>query len=550
MRILLILGLLAIAGVAQAQIVPEWTAVYDAGKSFDVARDIVTDAAGNIYVTGRSDIDKVGIVDYAAVTVKYNSAGEQLWLRRLDLDTNASDQAHGIALDSAGNVVIGGEIFVTEGVPQATTRRMFVAKYDAEGNLLWSKIQPSRTRNDRKTGDFTAIAVDPQGNVILTGYGQSSGNQWDYLIYRFRPNGELAWFKNYGSPSGLIDELQGLALDDTGNVYVTGTMALNENNLDPMTIKYDTAGKVVWQHKFGYPRIENMRGIQVDRSGNTYVTGYMGGGFDGDSLLGVLTIKYDPKGAPLWSRLWRAQADSGATFGGSVKDLKLDHDTNLYFLTQAGGQRGWHVVKYNTDGQFLWESRHETLQYYSFEEIALDGAGNIYLAGTSNFAWRLRKFNAQGDFLWEASYALSSSNNPELVCWGVAVDRQGNAYFCGSHERKGEDLNFVTIKFAAGAGGPASVADVAGNGQHSLAQNHPNPFSGVTTIDYTIPTAGYVRLALYDLIGREIARPVDGNIERGTYHVSFDAGELLPGNYIYRLESGGESVVKVMSVVQ
>jgi hypothetical protein len=70
--------------------------------------------------------------------------------------------------------------------------------------------------------------------------------------------------------------LQGLALDDTGNVYVTGTMALSEYNLDPMTIKYDTSGAIVWQHQFAYPRIENMRGIQVDKSGNTYVTGYMG----------------------------------------------------------------------------------------------------------------------------------------------------------------------------------------------------------------------------------------------------------------------------------
>jgi hypothetical protein len=158
-RILLILVMLAIAGIAHAQVVPEWAAVYDAGKSFDVAPDIVTDAAGNIYVIGYSDIDK-GVVDYAAVTVKYNSAGEQLWLRRLDLDTNASDQGFGVALDSAGNVVIGGEIFVREGVPSATTRRMFVAKYNADGNLLWSQIQPNRTRNDKATGDFAAIAAD------------------------------------------------------------------------------------------------------------------------------------------------------------------------------------------------------------------------------------------------------------------------------------------------------------------------------------------------------------------------------------------------------
>jgi hypothetical protein len=548
MRTILILGLLAIAGIAHAQIVPEWAAVYDAGKSFDEARDIVTDAEGNIYVTGLSDVD-AGVVEYGAITVKYNSAGEQIWLRRLDLDTNASDQSFGIALDSAGNVFIGGEIFVREGIPQATTRRMFVAKYDAEGNLLWSQIQPNRTRNDRLTGDFTAIAVDRLGNVILTGYGQSSGNQWDYLAYRYRPNGELAWYKQYGGSAGLVDQLQALALDDTGNVYVTGTMGFGSNNLDPMTIKYDTSGKILWQHQFRYPRIENMRGIQVDASGNSYVTGFMGGITGTDTLAGVLTIKYSPKGEPLWSRLWQADADSGAIFGGRVTDLELDQEANVYVLTFSGQQVG-HVVKYNTEGQLLWESTHEFLYYFANEEMALDGRGNIYLAGTYSAVWKCLKLNVQGDLLWEVSYALASSNNPELTCWGVAVDRQGNAYFCGASDRKGENLNFVTLKFAAGADGPASVADVAGNDQHSLAQNHPNPFSGVTIIDYMIPTSGHVHLAVYDILGREIARPVDGFIEQGTYRASFDSGNLPPGSYIYRLESSGHSAMKVMSVVE
>jgi hypothetical protein len=136
------------------------------------------------------------------------------------------------------------------------------------------------------------------------------------------------------------------------------------------------------------------------------------------------------------------------------------------------------------------------------------------------------------------------------VCWGGAVDRQGNVYFCGSSERKGEDLNFVTIKIAAGAGGPASVADAVGNVHHPLVQNHPNPFSGTTTIDYTIPAAGYVRLAVYDLLGHEVARPVDGVMEQGTYRAGFDAGDLPPGNYFYRLESGGYTDMNVMSIVR
>jgi hypothetical protein len=292
-----------------------------------------------------------------------------------------------------------------------------------------------------------------------------------------------------------------------------------------------------------------MRGIQVDKSGNSYVTGFMGGISGTDTLAGVLTIKYSPKGESLWSRLWQADADSGSIFGGRVTDLKLDQDANIYLLTFRGQQVG-HVVKYNTDGQLLWESRHEKLFYFANEELALDGRGNIYLAGTYSAKWKCLKLNVQGDLLWEVSYTLELSGSSLSECWGVAADRQGNAYFCGGSDRKGEDLNFVTIKFAAGAGGPASVVDIAGNAAHSLAQNHPNPFSETTTIDYTIPTAGYVRLVVYDLLGEEIAKPVDGVMEQGTYRTSFDASDLPPGNYIYRLEGEGYAEMKVLTVVE
>ena len=68
----------------------------------------------------------------------------------------------------------------------------------------------------------------------------------------------------------------------------------------------------------------------------------------------------------------------------------------------------------------------------------------------------------------------------------------------------------------------------------------PDPFTSATTIHFTLAQAGYTRLAVYDVLGREVARLLDGAQQAGEHHVPF-SGALLPaGVYFYRLEAGGQ----------
>ena len=73
----------------------------------------------------------------------------------------------------------------------------------------------------------------------------------------------------------------------------------------------------------------------------------------------------------------------------------------------------------------------------------------------------------------------------------------------------------------------------------SLLANHPNPFSNITTFNYSIAEYGAVRLYLYDELGKEIARIVDNEQAPGSYSIDFDGSKLPVGSYIVRLESGG-----------
>jgi hypothetical protein len=71
-----------------------------------------------------------------------------------------------------------------------------------------------------------------------------------------------------------------------------------------------------------------------------------------------------------------------------------------------------------------------------------------------------------------------------------------------------------------------------------LEQNYPNPFNPRTTFRYQVPAACKVRLAVYDLLGREVARLVDVQKAPGTHEAAFDASALASGVYVYRLTAG------------
>ena len=87
-------------------------------------------------------------------------------------------------------------------------------------------------------------------------------------------------------------------------------------------------------------------------------------------------------------------------------------------------------------------------------------------------------------------------------------------------------------------------------GEYRLNQNYPNPFNPATTIEFSIPSAGPVRLAVYDLLGKEVATLVDEQMSAGSYRVSFDARELPSGTYLYTLRSAGATVTQKMVLLK
>jgi hypothetical protein len=86
--------------------------------------------------------------------------------------------------------------------------------------------------------------------------------------------------------------------------------------------------------------------------------------------------------------------------------------------------------------------------------------------------------------------------------------------------------------------------------EYSLEQNYPNPFNPSTTISYTIPEDGFVKLAIYNMLGEEVATIVNTTQKAGKYDINFNASKLSSGVYVYRLEAANFTAAKKLTLMK
>jgi cyclomaltodextrinase / maltogenic alpha-amylase / neopullulanase len=145
----------------------------------------------------------------------------------------------------------------------------------------------------------------------------------------------------------------------------------------------------------------------------------------------------------------------------------------------------------------------------------------------------------------EATYYLTdlfsgealSGTGADLAAFDVAVPAYTTRLFAVAD-------SVVAVPVANEPGGPALPGALA------LEANYPNPFAGRTALAFTVAVSGPVRLGVYDLLGREVARLVDGDLAAGRHTAAFDGTGLAAGVYLARLESDGEVATRRMVLVR
>jgi hypothetical protein len=201
----------------------QWVARYHGtGNGNDTATALAIDNSDNIYVTGSSFNTNN---NFDCVTIKYDPAGQETWLARYDGPIHLDDSGYAIAIDNSDNVSVGGASEVSFGEFNYLTIR-----YNSAGQEQWASTSEAG-------GYAVAVATDSSGNTYITGTGGVTTP--DYATVKYDALGQEQWVAQYNGPGDGADAANAIAVDGSGNVYVTGTSLTSEPfNSDCATIKY------------------------------------------------------------------------------------------------------------------------------------------------------------------------------------------------------------------------------------------------------------------------------------------------------------------------
>ncbi len=451
---------------------------------------------------------------FLGMCAQYASAQPNfMWAKQYvseQVSLSKTNRAHSINLDKQGNIYIGG-IFAgdVDFDPGPGTYKLtavpstgFVSKSDASGNLLWAvgffgsnsacivyNAVPDKDGNVLLTGQFSGtIDFDPgSGTYNLT----TPGSSLDIFICKLDADGKFIWCKQIGGAGHEAGN--NLALDDAGNIYVTGffyyTVDFDPgpavNNLTSLgtsaafVLKLNSSGNFVWAKAMIDPDPpytgSNGYSIALDKSGNVYTTGNTSNQCDFDPGPGTFFLaeggtfisKLDNDGNFVWAK------GIGGVSNGTVNTghhfINIDKDNNVlvtgnfsgtidfdpgtaYFNITAAGLYDMFIVKLKNDGDLLWAKSMGGDSAYTIPyAVVSDNSGNVYTSGIfsstvdfdpgsgtynltcgGNFDMFINVLDASGNFV--CGGRVGGSDPSADLCYGycITVDATKNIFVTGS----------------------------------------------------------------------------------------------------------------------
>jgi len=356
------------------------------------------------------------------------------WVARYNSPSNDNDYATAIAIDNNDNIYVTGY-----SVGSGTHCDYATVKYSPDSNQpLWV----ARYNGPGNDDDYAkAIAIDSNDNIYVTGYIDDYSTDYDYTTIKYAPDSNKAvWVARYNGLGNGKDYANAIAIDGSNNIYVTGESCYSSGTISSVgyaTTKYSPdSNEAVWFARYTGPVHDaSARAIAVDSSDNIYVTGISAGSGTGPDYA---TIKYSPdSNEAVWVARYNAHSNS---FDGA-RAIAIDSNNNIYVTGKSEGIGTFYdyvTIKYSPDSnEAVWVARYNGPENGSDipEAIAIDGSDNVYVTGSS--------MSSPGVFDYATIKYSPDSNQPTWIArynshssgfgaaCAVAVDSNNNIYVTG-----------------------------------------------------------------------------------------------------------------------
>ncbi len=409
----------------------------------------------------------------------------------------------------------------------------YILKYNPSGDLLYSREYYCSTLRSY---------FDKNNNIVYAGRNASGQSLIGPVLLKCNKNGDSLWKKVYPQ-FYAVESVKGVIVDKNNNIIFICRIYNSGNDRDFLTVKCDSAGNVIWYKIYhgGDPTngYDDPSRVLLDSSDNIIVTGRSNGPDGGSNYY---TVKYDPDGNVIWEARILDNGGSGSS------DMKLDIEGNIY-ITGVTNSFQYSTIKYSSDGILMWDKTVDGIGLPPNSFLTLDTLGNVYVScnlenNQSNSQYQVLKYDNNGNLIWSIIYTGNPISN--YFSEGIAIDKLGNVFVTG--EGQGNYYDFVTIRIDQTTGIIQNISETPRS--FSLFQNYPNPFNPSTKINYELQNTNFVTLKVYDLNGKEITTIINKIQNAGSYTVEFNAEGLSSGIYFYTLNSGKFSETKRMVLIK
>jgi hypothetical protein len=432
--------------MSYGQVDTVWTRRYNGPADWnDTPSGIAVDQNGNIYVTGTSYEHGSSILSNY-VTVKYAGNGDVLWSATYDGPWQDADKPIDILVDDSGNAYVSGFSIGFDATYDYAT-----IKYASTGETLWVR----RINGPWGDHDFTSsFTLDSSNNVYVTGVTRSAWTNKDYMTVKYNSAGDTLWMRLYNHVADNNDSATSVAVDQDGNVYVTGRSWDYATRYDCATVKYDTAGNEQWVSRYNGASDSTDVGIDVvaDSAGNCYVTG---ASWSPTTNMDIVTIKYDAAGDTQWIRRYNG-ASNGKDFPIAIA---LSDAGNVYVTGYCSvGNFDYCTIEYDSAGHEDFVSVYNGPGDNNDmpHDMVLDDSGNVYVTGESfgsgtGIDYATVKYDLEGNEVWVVRYSSPGQSNDRA--YGIVTDSVGFVYVTGECFGGGSTyLDYVTIKYSQSTG--------------------------------------------------------------------------------------------------